>query len=122
MNRLPGHSVVPGAADSVLYRQIVDVLTAEYENGPLPNFADGTPPGVIACAWGLYAQVHRHARAAIVLTEAGMDHEAHLHVRVRNWSIEALHWIRDTLRLIHKINFSELIEGMTSGGAGQVTK
>jgi hypothetical protein len=81
MNRLPGHSIVPGAADPVLHRQIVGVLTAEYETGAPPEFADGTASDVIACAWGLYAQVHRSARAAVVLTEAGMEHEAYLHVR-----------------------------------------
>lgn len=95
MNRLPGHSVIPGAADSILHRQIVDVLTAEYENGPPPEFADGTPPGVIACAWGLYAQVHRHARAAIILTGAGMGHEAHLHVRAALEHTVLLHWVTE---------------------------
>ena len=95
MNRQPGHSVVPGAADSLLHRQIVDVLTAEYESGAPPNFADGTPPDVIACAWGLYAQVHRHARAAIVLTEAGMDHEAHLHIRAALEHAVLLHWVTE---------------------------
>jgi hypothetical protein len=93
VTRLPGHSIIPGAADAVLHRQIVDVLTAEYENGAPPDFADGTPPGVIACAWGLYAQVHRHARAVIVLTEAGMDHEAHVHVRAALEHTVLLHWV-----------------------------
>lgn len=92
---MPGHSAPPGATDPVLHRQIVDVLTAEHENGQPPQFADGTPPGVIACAWGLYAQVHRHAKAAIVLTEAGMDHEAHLHVRAALEHTVLLHWVTE---------------------------
>ena len=69
------------------------MLVAEYEDGAPPDFADGTPPGVIACAWGLYAQVHRHARAAIVLTGAVMDHEAHLHARAVLEHTVLLHWV-----------------------------
>jgi hypothetical protein len=77
----------------VLHRQIVDVLTVEYESGAPPEFVGSTPSDVIACAWGLYAQVHRHARAAIVLTGAGMDHEAHLHVRAALEHTVLLHWV-----------------------------
>ena len=82
-----------GATDLLLHRQIVDVLVAEFERGKVPAQRDDVPGRVFACAWGLYAQVHRHARAALVLTNADMAQEAHVMVRVALEHTVLLHWV-----------------------------
>jgi Family of unknown function (DUF5677) len=82
-----------GATDPHLYRQIVEVLVVEFERGKVPTPLDHVSARVFACAWGLYAQVHRHAKAALVLTDAGMAQEAHVMVRVALEHTVMLHWI-----------------------------
>jgi hypothetical protein len=80
-----------GLTDFVLHRQIVEVLVAEHEKGGPPAEPPRMP--LVGCTWGLYAQVYRHARAALVLTDAEMEHEAHLHVRAALEHAIMLHWV-----------------------------
>jgi hypothetical protein len=85
-----------GVLDTQLHHHIIDVLTKEYEAAPAPqagDVADGVPMPVLACAWGLYAQVNRHTKAAIILTDNDMAHEAHVHLRVAMEHAIYLHWI-----------------------------
>src|SRR5712692_7845762 len=80
-----------GLSDFALQRQIVDVFVAEYAKDGPPAAAPRTQ--LMGCAWGLYAQVYRHARAALVLTDAAMEHEAHVHLRAALEHAIMLHWV-----------------------------
>jgi hypothetical protein len=80
-----------GLTDFALHRQIVDVLVADYEKEGPPS--DPPRTRLMGCAWGLYAQVYRHARAAAVLTDASMEHEAHAHARGALEHAVMLHWV-----------------------------
>jgi hypothetical protein len=85
--------VTTGATDPQLHRQIVEVLVAEFERSEVPARRDDVSGKVFACAWGLYAQTHRHAKAALVLTDADMAQEAHVMVRVALEHTVLLHWV-----------------------------
>jgi hypothetical protein len=82
-----------GATDPQLHRQIVEVLVLEFEHSQVPAPLNDVPRRVFGCAWGLYAQIHRHAKAALVLTNAGMAREAHVMVRVALEHTILLHWV-----------------------------
>jgi hypothetical protein len=82
-----------GATDPHLHRQIVEVLVAEFGGSTVPAPLDDVPGRVFGCAWALYAQIHRHARAALVLTDAGLAQEAHVLVRVALEHTILLHWV-----------------------------
>lgn len=82
-----------GVTDPQLHRQIVEVLVAEFERGEVPTRLERVSARVFACAWGFYAQIHRHAKAALVLTDAGMAQETHIMVRVALEHTVMLHWI-----------------------------
>jgi Family of unknown function (DUF5677) len=74
----------------------VEVLVAgqpQFERGEVPTRLERVSARVFACAWGLYAQAHRHAKAALVLTDAGMAQETHVMVRVALEHTVMLHWI-----------------------------
>jgi hypothetical protein len=85
--------VTTGATDPQLHRQIVEVLVAEFERSQVPTPLDDVSGRLFACAWGLYAQIHRHARAALVLTDADMAQETHVMVRVALEHTVLLHWV-----------------------------
>jgi hypothetical protein len=77
--------------DVKLHRQIVEALLVEHETGTPPD--DSERRRIFGCAWGLYAQIRGHARAALLLTEADMEHEAHVHVRAALEHALMLHWV-----------------------------
>ena len=62
-------------ADAALYRQIVDVLLAEHEKSTPPQPQDADTASMLSVTWGLYCQVHRLARASILLADNGMGQE-----------------------------------------------
>lgn len=77
-----------------LYRDIVDVLLAEHERtAPPPGAADEDSAHMLGCVWGLYCQVHRHSRAAVLMTDNGMGHEAGIMARVMMEHTIVMHWI-----------------------------
>ncbi|MDQ2812353.1 MAG: DUF5677 domain-containing protein [Actinomycetota bacterium] len=80
-------------ADPVLYRQIVDVLLAEHEASTPPSPQDETMARKLAVIWGLYCQVHRFARAAVLLVDSGMGQESIVLTRVMLEHTIVLHWI-----------------------------
>jgi hypothetical protein len=82
-----------GATDPRLHRQIVEALVGEFERSAVPTPLGDVPALVFGCAWGLYAQINRHARAALVLTDADMAQETHVLVRVALEHTILLHWV-----------------------------
>lgn len=84
-----------GATDSALHRQITEVLVGDFERSAVPKPRTDVPGRVFACVWGLYAQLYRHARAALVLTDAGMAQESHVLVRVALEHTILLHWVAE---------------------------
>lgn len=79
--------------DPALYRQIVDVLLAEHEASTPPRPQDAITARRLAVAWGLYCQVHRFARAVILLADNGMGQEGVVLTRVMLEHTIVLHWI-----------------------------
>jgi hypothetical protein len=79
--------------DLALYRQIVDVLLAEHEASTPPQPRDEAMARKLAVTWGLYCQVHRFARAAMLLADAGMSQESIVLNRVMLEHTIVLHWI-----------------------------
>jgi Family of unknown function (DUF5677) len=86
-----------GALDTQLHRHIIDVLLGEYEANPPPQeaaeLAGGVSMRLVGLSWGLYAQVNRHAKAAVLLSDGGMAREAHVHLRVALEHAIYLHWV-----------------------------
>jgi hypothetical protein len=86
-----------GALDTQLHRHIIDVLLGEYEANPPPQEAaelvGGASMRLVGLLWGLYAQVNRHAKAAVLLLDGGMAREAHVHLRVALEHAIYLHWV-----------------------------
>jgi Family of unknown function (DUF5677) len=80
-------------AELQLYRHIVDVLLAEHENSAPPSPAEDGSVRLLACTWGIYCQVHRFARAAVVLTDKGFGQEGTILVRALLQHTVVLHWI-----------------------------
>lgn len=80
-------------ANPVLYRQIVDVLLAEHEASTPPCPQDEALARRLAVTWGIYCQVHRFARAAILLADGGMGQESVVLTRVMLEHTIVLHWI-----------------------------
>ncbi len=78
-----------------LYRHIVDVLLAEHEASDPPGINDGYPIHQLSCVWGIYAQIHRFGRAAVMLSDNGMGHEANILVRAMLEYTVLLHWAID---------------------------
>lgn len=77
-----------------LYRDIVDVLLAEHEKtAPPAGAADEDSAKLLGCVWGLYCQIHRHARAAVLLHDNAMEHEAGIMARVMMEHTVVMHWI-----------------------------
>jgi hypothetical protein len=79
--------------DAALYRQIVDVLLAEHEASTPPRPSDEAMAAKLGVTWGLYCQVHRFARAAMLLADTGMGHESVVLNRVMLEHTIVLHWI-----------------------------
>lgn len=82
-----------GATDPDLHRQITEVLVADFERSDVPKPREDIRGRVFASVWGLYAQIHRHARAALVLTGAEMAQESHVLVRVALEHTILSHWV-----------------------------
>jgi hypothetical protein len=76
-----------------LHRGIVDVLLAEYDRTQPPDRNSGYPTKQLACAWGLYCEIHRLARAATMLIDNNMSHESGIMARVMLEHTVVLHWI-----------------------------
>lgn len=86
---------VSGALDPQLHRHVVDALVGEFERrteqcAVLPERA-----ATFSVAWGLYAQAHRYARAALHLTDEGMAQEVHALVRIVLDFAVTLHWLAE---------------------------
>ena len=79
--------------DPALYQQIVDVLLAEHEASTPPQPRDEAIARRLAVTWGLYCQVHRFARAAMLLADNGMGQESTVLHRVMLEHTIVLHWI-----------------------------
>jgi hypothetical protein len=79
--------------EPVLYRQIVDVLLAEHEASTPPHPHDEAMARKLAVAWGLYCQVHRFARGALLLADNGMGQESIVLNRAMLEHTIVLHWI-----------------------------
>jgi hypothetical protein len=79
--------------DPVLYRQIVDVVLAEHEASTPPRPHDEAVARKLAITWGLYCQVHRFARAALMLADNGMGQESIVLSRAMLEHTIVLHWI-----------------------------
>jgi hypothetical protein len=75
--------------DPALYRQTVDVLLAEHA-AAAPDEAAARKLSVV---WGLYCQVHRFARAAMLLADNGMGQESTVLEPVMLEHTIVLHWI-----------------------------
>jgi hypothetical protein len=80
-------------ADAALYRQIVDVLLAEHEKSTPPQPRDAGTARKLTVTWGLYCQIYRLARSAMMLADNGMDQEGLVLVRVMLEHTIMLHWI-----------------------------
>jgi Family of unknown function (DUF5677) len=80
-------------ADPALYRHIVDVLLAEHEKSEPPRPRDEPTARMLAVTWGIYCQVHRFARAAVLLGDNGMGQEGVVLVRTMLEHTVVLHWI-----------------------------
>ena len=80
-------------ADAALYRQIVDVLLAEHEKSTPPQPRDADTTSMLSVTWGLYCQVHRLARASMLLADNGMDQEGVVLDRVMLEHTIVLHWV-----------------------------
>ena len=80
-------------ADAALYRQIVDVLLAEHEKSTPPQPRDEDMARKLSVTWGLYCQVHRLARASILLADNGMGQEGIVLNRVMLEHTIVLHWV-----------------------------
>jgi uncharacterized protein DUF5677 len=80
-------------ADAALYRQIVDVLLAEHEKSTPPQPSDEQMAEQLSVAWGLYCEVHRLARAAMLLADNGMGNEGVVLNRVMLEHTIVLHWV-----------------------------
>ena len=80
-------------SDAALYRQIVDVLLAEHGKSTPPQPRDADTARKLAVAWGLYCQVYRLARSAMMLADSGMDQEGLVLVRVMLEHTIVLHWV-----------------------------
>jgi len=90
----PAMPVGPG--DPQLYRHIVDTLVAEYGGNTSTVSVPSEKGRVYVAAWGLYAQIHRYARAALRLTDGDMAQEAHALVRIVLEYTVVLHWLVET--------------------------
>jgi Family of unknown function (DUF5677) len=80
-------------ADAALYRQIVDVLLAEHEKSTPPQPRDEDSAAKLSVTWGLYCQVHRLARASMLLADDGMGQEGIVLNRVMLEHTIVLHWV-----------------------------
>jgi Family of unknown function (DUF5677) len=80
-------------ADAALYRQIVDVLLAEHEKSTPPQPRDEDIAAKLSVTWCLYCQVHRLARASILLADNGMGQEGIVLNRVMLEHTIVLHWV-----------------------------
>jgi hypothetical protein len=80
-------------ADAALYRQIVDVPLAEHEKSTPPQPHDEEMAKKLAVTWGLYCQVHRLARASILLADNGMGQKGIVLNRVMLEHTIVLHWV-----------------------------
>jgi Family of unknown function (DUF5677) len=78
-----------------LHRQIVEVLVSEFEQGAPPHQIDGISRDLLACAWGLYAQINRLGRAFLLLTDSDMGHETNILIRVVLEHTILLHWVAE---------------------------
>lgn len=76
-----------------LYRHIADVLLAEHEASTPPTVDDGYPIRLLSCTWGIYAQIYRFGRSAVMLMDSGMGQEAIVLVRAMLEHAILLHWI-----------------------------
>ena len=76
-----------------LYRDIADVLLAEYDKMQPPDQNSGYSAKQLGCAWGLYCEIHRLARAATILIDNKMSHESGIIARVMMEHTVVLHWI-----------------------------
>lgn len=85
-----------GAGDSELHHHIVETLIGEYARGTSGVSVPVEKARVFAAAWGLYAQIHRYARAALLLMNADMAQEAHALVRIVLEFTVVLHWLVET--------------------------
>lgn len=75
-----------------IYRHILDELLREFEESTAPTYRDNYPIRILSCALGLYAHIHRMARAVRLLVDSGMPHEAVPLARsVLEYTI-VLHW------------------------------
>ncbi len=79
--------------DAALYRQVVDVLLAEHEASTPPQPADDATARKLSVSWGLYCQVHRFARGALLLADNGMGHEGAVLCRAALEHTVVLHWV-----------------------------
>jgi hypothetical protein len=79
--------------DAALYRQIVDVLLAEHEGSAPPRPRDDDMARKLSVTWGLYCQVHRFARSAMMLADQGMAQAGIVLIRVMLEHPIMLHWI-----------------------------
>jgi hypothetical protein len=79
--------------DLDLYRHIADVLLKEHETSTPPAESSGYPERLLGCIWGLYAQIHRYGRAAVMLIDNGMGQEAIVLTRSMLEYTVMLHWI-----------------------------
>jgi hypothetical protein len=85
-----------GAGDPKLYRHIVDTLVGDYERDTSTVPVPAERARMYAAAWGLFAQIHRYARAALLLTDNDMSQEAHALVRIVLEYTVVLHWLVET--------------------------
>ncbi|MGO9297929.1 MAG: DUF5677 domain-containing protein [Streptosporangiaceae bacterium] len=76
-----------------MYRHIVDVLLAEHEASTPPTVNDGYPIHLLSCTWGIYTQIYRFGRSAVILMDSGMGQEAIVLVRAMLEYTVLLHWI-----------------------------
>lgn len=82
-------------ADPALYRQIVDVLLAEHEASTPPRPLDETMVRKLGIIWGIHCQVHRFARAAMLLADNGMGQESVVLAWAMLEHTIVLHWITE---------------------------
>src|ERR1700685_2965817 len=86
-------TMISGAADPELHRDIVQVLVSEYERNTPPGPIEGVSRDVLASVWGFYAQINRLARSSMLLMDNGMGHETHILTRAALEHEILLHWI-----------------------------
>lgn len=76
-----------------LYRDIVDGLLAEHEASTPPDASSGYPIRQLGCVWGIYCQIHRFARAALMMSDNGLSHESNAILRIMLEHVVVMHWI-----------------------------